>query len=405
MNNDSSGSLPFDSFSEQARIPLNPAIIRERLHQLWERSMDSSAESSTDSSADSSKSVSHTRISLANLVVLAGSESRQAAETLIVQFAQQRPSRTILVTFSPTESSSNNETNHPPSVPLEAEVAIACNIGSLGSGMLCWEKITVETESNRAHQIPNVIRALASGMKNLVLVDLTKEKFSSEVNAEFSRLADYHFFDSNANRRKLSQHLKSEPEKLAGVFDLSYERSHPLREAIKYAFDDSRALDRVAKLKEITVSLSSGSMKQERRVFAYLSGWLAAKLRLEPAGEPQRRRIEFLTTDNLQLTIRACDIADEAHELEIEFIFDDPNFGSLKICSEDFLTVSSSTTSEYHFKIVYNNESPVAYSSPCLSDAGYILRRLSDVRRRSDFTDSLQRTKTLLESSAKEKIT
>lgn len=386
QNSRNAPEVPFDIFSESARLLVNPAIIDERLHQLWERSAPIGA-----------NQVSYTRLSLANLVVLADRSSQQAAEKLILEFAQEKPSRTILVTLCP-------ETEEAPESggALEAEVTIACSLGAEHGGMLCWERIGIDTPLSRTHQIPNVIRALAGGMNKLVLVDLTTEEFSASVDRELSILADYHFFDSRANRRKLALHLKRSPEKLSGVFDLAYERSHPLREAIKRAFDDPRLRERIPLLSDITMSLSSGSLKQERRVFAYLTGWLAAKLRLTPSGEMSRRNVGFVNSTGSSLVIRTCESESKDHEVEVRFCFADTTLSSMTVCSRDFLTLSDEATSEFHFEIRYNDERHADFIEQRLSDAGYILRRLGDVRRRFDYTDTLSRTKALLGAGPKE---
>lgn len=386
----SSTQIPFDMFSDTVALSINPAVIDERLHALW-------AQSAPEIGSD----ITYTRLSLANLVVLADESSQKEAELLILQFAQKRPSRTILITLS-SENEDSTRGGVRAEKPLTADVAIACNLGAQNHGMLCWERIGIEAPIARIRQIPNAIRALASGTNQLVLVDLTSKQFSAEIDNEFSALADYHFFDSSANRRKITQHLKRSSKTLAGVFDLAYERSHPLREAIKFAFDDPRITELIPKLQEITIALSSNSFKQERRVFAYLAGWLAAKLHLVPTGEMQRRSLSYKNSAGKTLTIRTVESGVNNVELEVRFRFSDETFRSVTICSSDFLSVTRANASEFHFAIQYNDEAYAEFASPCLSDAEYMLRRLGDVRRRTDYTETLGHTRVLLAGLSKE---
>lgn len=377
-------SRSFDSFTDTGGLPLNAALINERLNDLWERSL-----------SETHGEAAYTRVTLADLVIIADSSSLARAEKLSQRFAQERPSRSILLLIDDTA---------PENSDCSAEIGIACSLSAQGEDMLCWEKISVHLPRARLGAAPNIVRSLTSGVKLLVIVDLLPSLFGELMNSDLYDIADYVFFDSRINRRKLAAKIQAGRGNLARLFDLEYERDHPLREAIKAAFDDPGAMRLLPELKQVNIhapSLSGFSLVRAM----YVCGWLSAKLKLTYVRHRTRRKIIYRDINEREIEFHVSSHEKSSHQSSgatVEFCFGENE--SQKVSVRPTADANNNTGKvSIQYEITRDGSN---YTSPPpgeLEESEYMLRRIGDTRHRGDYTESLRRALTLLYAGSRGK--
>lgn len=370
-------SLPFDSFADTGSLPLNAALINEGLNELWERSL-----------SETHGEAAYTRVTLADLVIVADSSSQMRAEKLTLRFAQERPSRSILLLV---------DDSIPDNSDCRAEIGIACNLSDKGQDMLCWERINVRLPRAKLDAAPNIVRSLTSGVNLLVVVDLLPSLFGESTNSALYDLADYVFFDSRINRRKLAAKIQAGRGSLARLFDLEYERDHPLREAIKLAFDDAGALRLLPTLKQVNIHAPSVSGFSMVRAM-YICGWLGAKLKLDYVRHRSRRKIIFYDTQNREIEFHLSSHEKSPHHKSgatVEFRFGEHARQTLTVRPAANSAGNSGEDSAL-YEIARNDSRCALSPEGGLEESEYMLRRIGDTIRRGDYTESLRRALTLL---------
>ncbi|MFQ5608301.1 MAG: 6-phosphogluconolactonase, partial [Candidatus Zixiibacteriota bacterium] len=368
-----SASLPFDSFADTGSLPLNPALINESLNELWERS-----QSETHGDA------AYTRVTLADLVIVTDRVSQPRAEKLSMQFARERPSRSIMLLVEDT----------PEETDIRAEIGIACSMTSEGSDMLCWEKINVRLPRAKLEAAPNIIRSLTSGVNLLVIVDLLPCLIGESVNTALYELADYVFFDSRINRRKLAAKIQAGRGSLDRLFDLEYERDHPLREAIKLAFDDERLCESLSELEKVIIRPGSSMVRA-----MYICGWLSAKLKLSYARHESRRSLVFNAAGEQQVDVEVRAAGKQgsgSRRNAVQFYFGLDRKDCLEIRHARPGQNGDHAGASDRYEILWNGAPRAVSPHGGLDESEYMLRRTSDTYRRGDYTESLRRTLTLL---------
>jgi len=396
-------NLPLDTFDDPDRLPVNGAVINEKLNELWERSRD-----------DSGGAVTYSRVSLLDFVVFAGESTYARAEKLIAEFAQERPSRCILILVDSgdetIEAPGEHDTQFAAGVhsdpDLSAEIGIACGLSGSGQGMLCWERITIRVSREKLSVAPNVVRSLTSGLNRLVVVDLLPAVIGESITSELYVLADYVFFDSRINRRKLIAKIEAQAGEYDRLFDIEYERDHCLREAIKQAFDYPETLTRLPDLREIQFISHSFTGSFNARAI-YLCGWLSSKLGLVYHGAETRKRVMFESPDGREI---ACVFIPRSSggssmltgsgrpELALNFLFADADRESESTLSVTPLTAVARQKADSSYRITLEGAELCRAKCQELDETGYIIRRLSDTHRRGDYTASLRRALALFSS-------
>ncbi len=395
--------LPFDTFDDPERLPVNGAIINEKLNELWEKSQ-----------SESGASENYSRVSLLDFVVFAGESTYERAEQLIAEFAQERPSRCILILVDSGDETIEGfagagelkvEAENEGESELSAEIGIACGISQSGqSGSLCWERITVRVPRTKLAVAPNVVRSLTSGLNRLVVVDLLPAVIGESITSELYLLADYVFFDSRINRRKLIAKIEAQAGEYDRLFDIEYERDHPLREAIKLAFDFPEVTKLLPNLSAIHIVSHSFTGSFNARAI-YLCGWLSSKLGLVYHGAETRKRALFEAPNGKEITCvfvprSAANSSTSGSsmtrgagrpELALDFVFsatnDDPET-TLSIAPDQ----EANTQKSCHCYVISVNGRKIHRAKVReLDETGYIIRRLSDTHRRGDYTASLRR--------------
>ncbi len=392
--------LPFDTFDDPNRLPVNGAIITEKLNELWERSQN-------ESDDKSGSAESYSRVSLLDFVVFAGESTYSRAEKLIARFAQERPSRCILILVDSGDESidalgggaGSSTSNSQAGNGLSAEIGIACGLSKGGAGTLCWERITIRVPRSKLAVTPNVVRSLTSGLNRLVVVDLLPAVIGESITSELYVLADYVFFDSRINRRKLIAKIEAQAGEYDRLFDIEYERDHPLREAIKQAFDYPEAAQKLSKLREIHFVSHSFTGSFNARAI-YLCGWLSSKLGLVYHGAETRRKVVFESASGEEIccifTPRSAGgaprVADSGSpELALEFVFVSQNGSAESTLSINPIARGDSQGSGEMYSIKLDGRELGCARVRTSDETGYIIRRLSDTHRRGDYTASLRR--------------
>ncbi len=369
-------SLPFDSFADAGSLPLNAALINEGLNELWERSL-----------SETHGEAAYTRVTLADLVIVADSSSLARAEKLTLRFAQERPSRSILLLVDDSASQDSHSS---------AEIGIACSLSAEGEDMLCWEKINVRLPRAKLDAAPNIVRSLTSGVNLLVVVDLLPSLFGESTNSALYDLADYVFFDSRVNRKKLAAKIQAGRGSLSRLFDLEYERDHPLRETIKLAFDDTETLRLLPTLRHVNIHAPSVAGFSMVRAM-YVCGWLAAKLKLNYVRRRSRRKIIFQDSHGREIEIHLSSHEKSPHhgsKATVEFQFGDSGEQTISVRPAMNSNGNSGENSSL-YEITRNNSRYALSPHGDLEESEYMLRRIGNTRRRSDYTESLRRTLTL----------
>jgi 6-phosphogluconolactonase len=400
--------LPFDTFDDPNRLPVNGAIITEKLNELWERSQsESQSEFQGNSHGESGAAESYSRVSLLDFVVFAGESTYSRAEQLIASFAQERPSRCILILVD-----SGDETidalggrtgplaqNDQPANGLSAEIGIACGLSRDGKGTLCWERITIRAPRGKLAVTPNIVRSLTSGLNRLVVVDLLPAVIGEGITSELYELADYVFFDSRINRRKLIAKIEAQAGDYDRLFDIEYERDHPLREAIKQAFDYPEAIAHLPNLREIHFVSHSFTGSFNARAI-YLCGWLSSKLGLVYHGAETRRKVVFESSSGAEIscvfTPRSASgssmvTESGSPELALEFVFSGEKGEPDTTLSIEPAVCPDSPGSQETYSIKFDERELGVAKIRGSDETGYIIRRLSDTHRRGDYTASLRR--------------
>ncbi len=392
--------LPFDTFDDPNRLPVNGAVITEKLNELWERS-----QSEPDNKSNSAESYS--RVSLLDFVVFAGESTYSRAEKLIARFAQERPSRCILILVDSGDETiealgggaGTSAGNGQGSNGLSAEIGIACGLSKGGTGTLCWERITIRVPRAKLAVTPNVVRSLTSGLNRLVVVDLLPAVIGESITSELYVLADYVFFDSRINRRKLIAKIEAQAGEYDRLFDIEYERDHPLREAIKQAFDYPEAALNLQRLREIHFVSHSFTGSFNARAI-YLCGWLSSKLGLVYHGAETRRKVVFESASGNEIscvfTPRSAGgtpvVSDSGeYELALEFVFGSRDGAPNSILSINPIVGSGPKGSGEMYSISLDGRELGCAKVRTSDETGYIIRRLSDTHRRGDYTASLRR--------------
>ncbi|MCH9031233.1 MAG: 6-phosphogluconolactonase [candidate division Zixibacteria bacterium] len=373
--------LPFDSFSAEGYVPIAPAIINQRLSQLWEQTQEDNPDKS-----------SFSRVSLGNLIVLSDESTHSRAEELILKFAAKRPSRTIHFVVDDDIANETQEAGVDGS-NLKAELSIACNVPYGASQMVCWERINILIPRKHIDRATSIARSLVTSELSLAL-DLLPGVWSAEHHLDWQEIADFVFFDSFINRKKLTAKVRGQRGEYTNLFDLGYERDHPIREAIRIAFDRPETLINLANLRSIKIISPCPTPSDAIRA-AYLTGWLQERLELKFLRRKSMYSSEFRFGDNtinisFERIRRDNRKTNHLNNFAAVFEFESETIRELSI-SPLYESDRENNSGSVEYKIMVDGVSVDRRKIDFLDDVNSMIHRISDPGKRIEYTDSLSK--------------
>ena len=374
-------TLPFDSFSSKECVSVAPEIINQRLNQLWEQTQ-----------ADNSGKSSFSRVSLGNLIVLSDESTHSRAEELILKFAAKRPSRTIHFVVDDGVVNETQEMGVDGS-NLKAELSIACNVPYGASQMVCWERINILLPRKHIDRATSIARSLVTSELSLAL-DLLPGVWSVEHHLDWQEIADFVFFDSFINRKKLTAKVRGQRGEYTNLFDLGYERDHPIREAIRIAFDRPETLRNLGNLRSIKI-ISPYPTPSDAIRAAYLTGWLCKRLNLSLSKRKSMYSSEFLFGDNkinisFERVKRGKTKTNQVDNFASVFEFEGGTMRELSIAPLD-QSYGENKSGSVEYEVKADGESLDRRKIEYLDDVNSMIHRISDPGKRIEYTDSLSK--------------
>ncbi|HEV2438680.1 MAG TPA: glucose-6-phosphate dehydrogenase assembly protein OpcA [bacterium] len=253
------------------------AIERE-LHRLWS-SLDGDTTQGSRGTADAHVTRIYTLTLLA--VVRNGRPAEVAA--VAARLGARYPSRSIILDLSPARAGR-----------LAVEIALNCHApGSPVRSTVCCEQITVSASGRALTRVPGLVLPLL--VPDLPVYvwrpdDLPADSPEADVLRRLAEVADVLIVDSSAMRRpaaglRTAAAIAGRP--FGGLRDLTWGRLTPWRELIVQCFDPAPMRQALEHLDRIRICTEPGS-GNDPIAGLLLGGWLAGRLRWEPAG-PARR--------------------------------------------------------------------------------------------------------------------
>lgn len=203
-----------------------------------------------------------TRVSTANLVVLAPAARRDATVEVLDQMAAPEVARTLLVSLDP---------RLPPDA-LKAEVNARCRRGE--GGLLCAERIDLSLGAELARRAASVVSTLCVAEVPTVVAAL--DPVAPELIAAVARLGDRLVVDSRALGPERVYRLTGE---LTGpTVDLAWERLLPWRAQVAACFDDEPFRSSLAAVERVIATYTSVDEASAPLAPRLMLGWLASRL-------------------------------------------------------------------------------------------------------------------------------
>ncbi len=203
-----------------------------------------------------------TRVSTANLVVLAAAARLDATVALLDQMATPEVARTLLVSLDP---------RLPPD-GLRAEVNARCRRDE--GGLLCAERIDLALGPGLIGRAASVVSALCVAEVPTVIAAL--EPVPPELIAAVARLGDRLVLDSRALGPERVYRLTSE---LPGrAVDLAWGRLEPWRRQLAACFDDEPFRSALASVERVSASFTPVDEASTPLAPRLMLGWLASLL-------------------------------------------------------------------------------------------------------------------------------
>ncbi|MCU0681910.1 MAG: glucose-6-phosphate dehydrogenase assembly protein OpcA [Polyangiaceae bacterium] len=203
-----------------------------------------------------------TRVSTANLVVLAASARRDATVALLDQMTSPEVARTLLVSVDPRL----------PAETLQAEVNARCRRGE--GGLLCAERIDLTLGQALVGRAASILSALCVAEVPTVIVAL--DPVAPELVASLARLGDRLIVDSRALGPERVYRMTSELP--CRAVDLAWERLAPWRRQLAACFDDEPFRSALGSVERVTAAFTTVDEASTPLSTRLMLGWLASRL-------------------------------------------------------------------------------------------------------------------------------
>ncbi len=154
-------------------LPVNAEMIERRLIQIWKQA-----------AADKLEGISSTKICLANILIIADTQSRREAEALTFSLASAHPSRVFLTVIDDD------------SAAYQAYVRTSCTRNKETGQVRCWEVIEIEVDRSRVGLTAGAIRSLLVDSVPVVAVDFRPYQTTPEFDGLVLGLADFFFVNA-----------------------------------------------------------------------------------------------------------------------------------------------------------------------------------------------------------------
>ncbi|HEU4537499.1 MAG TPA: glucose-6-phosphate dehydrogenase assembly protein OpcA [Polyangiaceae bacterium] len=204
-----------------------------------------------------------TRVSTANLVVLAAAARLDATVALLDQMATPEVARTLLVSVD----------SRLPAEAIRAEVNARCRRGE--GGLLCAERIDLALGPGLIGRAASVVSALCVAEVPTVIAAL--DPVAPELVAGVARLGDRLVVDSRALGPERVYRMTSELH--CRAVDLAWERLAPWRRQLAACFDDEPFRAALGSVERVTAAFTSVDEAATPLAPRLMLGWLASRLR------------------------------------------------------------------------------------------------------------------------------
>lgn len=224
------------------------------------------------------------------LVFVESEEAGREVGNLVSSLTEQNPCRAVIMIAQPEAKPAG----------LTARISAHCHLSSAGGKQVCCEQISVAARGEAVQDLDNVVLSLTvSGLPVFLwwrTARFDPPKYAYQILRISNRVLvdSARFHDAENDLRALAGHVDKLSSQVA-FLDLNWARIAPWRELIAQCFDSAEARRYLDGLKRVRIEYEQESprLAAQQAQALLLAGWLASRLKWEPAKRQAEKKDEM----------------------------------------------------------------------------------------------------------------